>query len=70
MNKTVRYWIGYELDLKYDIPTAIKVLDDVDCDEEALFLAKKHNYYRDHLVILIHKRHLYEEAVRYIKLSC
>lgn len=62
--------MGYELDLKYDIPTAIKVLDDVDCDEEALFLAKKHNHYRDHLVILIHKKHLYEEAVRYIKLSC
>ena len=53
--------------MKYDIPTAIKVLDDVDCDDEALFLAKKYNYFRDYTTILIKKQHKYEEAVKYIK---
>lgn len=59
--------ITHCIDLKYDIPTAIKVLDDVDCDDEALFLAKKHNYYREYATILIKKQHKYEEAVKYIK---
>lgn len=59
--------ISHCIDLKYDIPTAIKVLDDVDCDDEALFLAKKYNYFRDYTTILIKKQHKYEEAVKYIK---
>lgn len=67
MNKTVGCAFVFSIDLKYDITTAINVLDEVDCDEEALYLAKKHHHYHDYLTILIQKKHQYEEAVCYIK---
>ena len=53
--------------MKYDIVTAITVLDSCDCDEEALFLAKTHNYYREYLSILIKKKQQYKEAVKMIQ---
>ena len=56
--------------MKFDVKTAISVLSNCGCDEEALFLAKKNRLHTVYLRILIEKKNDYEGAVTYIKSAC
>ena len=49
--------------MKFDVPTAIKVLANCGCNDEALFLARKNELHTVYLRLL----NDYEGAVKYIK---
>lgn len=53
--------------MKFDVNTAITVLSNCGCDDEALFLAKKNELHTVYLRILIEKKSDFEGAVAYIK---
>lgn len=53
--------------MKFDVPTAIKVLANCGCNDEALFLARKNELHTVYLKLLIEKKNDYEGAVKYIK---
>lgn len=53
--------------MKFDVNTAITVLSNCGCDDEALFLAKKNEFHTVYLRILIEKKSDFEGAVAYIK---
>ena len=53
--------------MKFDVPTAIKVLANCGCNAEALFLARKSELHTLYLELLIEKKNDYEGAVKYIK---